>query len=134
MNEKYAAIINLPYRGSPTRPKMPPGQRAAQFAPFAALTGYDRVLAETARRTEAEIFLDEAEVAAINDRLRWLKENLHKAPMVQVQYFCPDRRKEGGSYFTISGRIMKIDEYRQKLWLENSEPVDFQRIIKLLIT
>lgn len=133
MDQKYEAIIDLPRPVSPRRPRMSLSQRAAQFAPFAALTGYDAVLAETARRTEAEISLDEGEVAAINERLCWVKENLEDLPKVQVKVFCPDGRKSGGSYHVFSGRIVKVDEYTQKLWLETGEQVEFKRIIQLLI-
>lgn len=130
---KYDDMIDLPHHTSPTRARMSASQRAAQFAPFAALTGYDAILAETARQTEREIFLDETEVAAVNEKLCWLRENLSDLPMVDIQVFVPDERKEGGSYYEISGRMVKIDEYQQKLWLEQGEEISFRRIVKLLI-
>lgn len=133
MDKKYEAIINLPHHISPTRPRMSLSQRAAQFAPFAALTGYDAVLAETARQTEAEVLLEDSEVAQINRRLCWVKENLGKMPKVEIRMFCPDGRKSGGSYRTLSGKVVKIDEYSQKLRLESGEWVEFKRIVQLLI-
>lgn len=133
MDKKYEAIIDLPHHISPTRPRMSLPQRAAQFAPFAALTGYDAVLAETARQTEAEVVLEDSEVAQINRRLCWVKENLGKMPKVEIRMFCPDGRKSGGSYRTLSGKVVKIDEYSQKLRLESGEWVEFKRIVQLLI-
>lgn len=133
MDKKYEAIIDLPHHISPTRPRMSLSQRAAQFAPFAALTGYDAVLAETARQTEAEVLLEDSEVAQINQRLCWVKENLEKMPKVGIRMFCPDGRKSGGSYRTLSGKVVKIDEYSQKLRLESGEWVEFKRIVQLLV-
>ncbi len=131
-NMKYEQIIDLPHHVSATRAQMPCTQRAAQFAPFAALTGLDRMLAEKARHTEGKIELTEGEVAAINDALCRLKENLGKMPMVRLHLFYPDGQKEGGSYRMISGRIVKIDEYRQMLWLDSGEKVEFEQIVKLI--
>lgn len=133
MDKKYEAIIDLPHHISPTRPRMSLSQRAAQFAPFAALTGYDAVLAETARQTEAEVLLEDGEITQINRRLCWVKENLGKMPKVEIRMFCPDGRKPGGSYRTLSGKVVKIDEYSQKLRLESGEWVEFKRIVQLLI-
>lgn len=131
-NMKYEKIIDLPHHVSPTRAQMPCAQRAAQFAPFAALTGLEGMLAETARHTEGKIELTEGEVAVINDTLCRLKENLDKMPIVQLHLFCPDGRKAGGSYREISGRIVKIDEYRQMLWLDSGEMVKFEQIMKII--
>lgn len=123
----------MPHHVSSNRVQMPLSQRAAQFAPFAALTGYDDVLAETARQTERQIDLTEGEVAAIDEKLRWLKENLDNLPAVELCVFSPDKQKEGGSYHTVFGRIVKIDEYRQMLWLDTGEKVKFEQIMKLFI-
>lgn len=133
MDKKYEKIINMPHHVSSNRAQMPLSQRAAQFAPFAALTGYGDVLAETARQTERQIDLTEGEVAAIDEKLRWLKENLDNLPAVELRVFSPDKRKEGGSYHTVFGRIVKIDEYRQMLWLDTGEKVKFEQIMKLFI-
>lgn len=133
MDKKYEAIIDLPHHTSSTHPRMTLPQRAAQFAPFAALTGYDAVLAETARQTEREIFLTEGEVAQINEQLCRLRGNLGDLPNVQIRVFCPDGRKSGGSYRILSGKVAKIDEYAQKLRLETGEWVEFKRIVQLLV-
>lgn len=133
MNRKYEAIMGAPRPVCADRPRMPLQQRAAQFAPFAALTGYDEVLAETARQTEAEIYLDEGEIMEINRRLRQIRQNLAASPPVEVKVFFPDDRKSGGSYRTIQSRVLKIDEYRQKMMLENGEVVLFANIVSLLL-
>lgn len=133
MDKKYEAIIDQTYPVPSSRAKMPVLQRAAQFAPFAALTGYEDVLAETARRTEMEICLDEEEKANINRRLSYLKEHLEADPPVMVKAFFPDDRKAGGSYRTIHSRVVKIDEYRQEMRLENGENIPFENIMQLLI-
>lgn len=133
MDKKYETIIDKAYPVPSGRAKMPILQRAAQFAPFAALTGYEDVLAETARRTETKICLDEEEKANINRRLSDLKEHLEADPPVAVKAFFPDDRKTGGSYRTIHSRVVKIDEYRQEMRLENGENIPFENIIQLLI-
>lgn len=133
MEKKYEAIIDLPRHISATRPTMSLSRRAAQFAPFAALTGYDGVLAETARQTEGETELAEEEKAVIDRRLGWLKAHLEAAPSVTVKVFRPDDRKAGGSYRTIHSRAVKIDEYWQKMQLESGEMIEFRNIVELLI-
>lgn len=130
---RYEDMIDLPHHTSSTRARMSINQRAAQFAPFAALTGYDAILAETVRQTETEVFPDETEVAAVNEKLCWLRENLSNMPTVGIRLFVPDGQKGGGAYYDISGRVTKIDEYQQKIWLEQGIEVEFRRIIKLFI-
>lgn len=133
MESKYEAVIDLPRPISENRPRLSAQQRAAQFAPFAALTGFDGVLAEVARQTDGEIFLMEEEKLAIGWQLRQIRENLGQCPLVEVTVFRPDGRKAGGSYHTIRGKVLKIDEYQQKMWLESGEIIEFHNIIKLLI-
>ena len=131
MDNKYAHILNLPHHTSQTRPRMSASRRAAQFAPFAALTGYEAVIEETARQTEQAVFLDEGEVAGIDRCLQALKEEIGLRPPVRVRFFLPDRRKAGGSYQTIHGRVIKIDENLQKMVLESGEIILFQHIVQL---
>ena len=105
--------------------------RAAQFAPFAALTGYDAVIAETARLTDGEMFLDVGAEAELDGKLREIRENIHLHPHVTVTFFRPDSRKQGGAYVTVSGRVKKIDEYAQTLVLTDNIAVDLQKICKI---
>ena len=131
MDSKYAHILNLPHHTSKTRPRMSASRRAAQFAPFAALTGYEAVIEETARQTEQAVFLDEGEVACIDRCLQALKEEIELRPPVRVKFFLPDRRKTGGSYQTICSRVIKIDENLQKMVLESGDIIPFQHIVQL---
>lgn len=107
-------------------------RRAAQFAPFAALTGFDGVIRETARQTEAEITLEEEEIGAIDRCLRQLKQDLPQRPVVRVRFFCPDGRKSGGAFETRRGIVVKIDEYLQNITLQNGENIPFRHIVQLL--
>ena len=127
--EKYAHIMDLPHHRSPTRAGMSPSRRAAQFAPFAALTGYEAMIEETARRTEQEIQLDEAEKACINASLIQIKAQIRQRPQVFVTYFVPDGKKKGGSYRNIHERAVKIDENLQNLVMESGRIIQFERII-----
>ena len=111
----YADIFDLPHHTSPKRPKMKCIDRAAQFAPFAALTGHDDAIAETARLTDAQIILDESEKEQIDQRLRCLLATRDLSPKVTVTYFVPDDKKSGGAYVDHTGIIDHFDRYRQTL-------------------
>ena len=101
MNQ-YEDIINLPHHVSPTRPQMPMSDRAAQFAPFAALTGYDAAIKETGRLTDEKIELDEEALTALDMKYQFLMDALDDAPEVTITYFQPDERKAGGKYVSQS--------------------------------
>lgn len=131
MCEKYEDIIHLSRPVSPRHLPMSHYDRAAQFAPFAALTGYDAVIAETARLTDGEMFLDVGAEAELDGKLREIRENIHLQPRITVTYFRPDSRKQGGAYVTVSGRVKKIDEYAQTLVLTDNTAVDLQKICKI---
>lgn len=106
---QYDDIIRLPHPDSPTHPRMPSGSRAAQFAPFAALTGHDAAIRETARLTGSRVELDEGEQAALDRRLQRLRSRLSERPVVQITCFRPDERKAGGAYHTTTGTVKKFD-------------------------
>ena len=112
---KYDDIINLPHHISKKHPQMTLLNRAAQFSPFAALTGHDDAIRETARLTESFIELNEDKKAQLNEQLQLIRENLEQKPECEVEYFKPDEKKEGGTYVTICGQIKKIDEYRHRI-------------------
>ena len=107
---RYDVIINLPHHVSPTRQRMSLHDRAAQFAPFAALVGYDDAVAETARLTESRPELDEQEQRVINERLAYIADHIHEQPEVRIKYFVPDERKSGGAIVGISGKVKKISD------------------------
>jgi hypothetical protein len=105
---RYDDIINLPHHVSPTRQRMSMHDRAAQFAPFAALVGYDDAVAETARLTESRPELDEQEQSAINERLAYIADHIYEQPEVRIKYFVPDEHKSGGAIIEVSGKFKKI--------------------------
>ena len=105
---RYDDIINLPHHVSTTRQRMSMHDRAAQFAPFSALVGYDDAVAETARLTEARPELDEQEQQAINERLAYIADHIHEQLEIRIKYFVPDEHKSGGAILEISGKVKKI--------------------------
>ena len=105
---RYDDIINLPHHISPTRQRMSMHDRAAQFAPFAALVGYDDAVAETARLTETRPELDEQEQKSINERLAYIADHIKEQPDVRIQYFVLDEHKSGGAFVEVSGKVKKI--------------------------
>ena len=108
-NRKYAGIMNLPHHVSPTRPQMPISDRAAQFSPFAALTGHSAAIAETGRLTDRRVELDEYEMTRVDAELQRLQELLPGRPTASITHFVPDERKNGGSYQTVTGSVKRID-------------------------
>ena len=128
MNQgNYDDIIDRPHWQSPTRPRMSRVNRAAQFAPFAALTGHDAALLETGRLTDEFKELDESCKAELDEKLRYLAAHLHEEPTVTITYFRPDGKKDGGTYLSAAGVVRKIDEYKKTVIMENQIviPVDW---------
>ena len=103
--------------------------RAAQFSPFAALTGYDAAVKETARLTEDWVELDEYQKSALNDRLQILQERLSNTPVISITYFVPDERKSGGAYCTETGIIKKIDYYERAVIMRSGTHIPIDEII-----
>ena len=131
MNEKYGDILNLPHHVSKVRPQMSMCQRAAQFAPFAALTGHSAAIDETARLTDSRIELSESECVSLNAKISLLREQLPIHPTVCVTYFVPDGCKEGGSYATHTGAVKRLDDYEQVLFFEDGTHVPMRDVIGL---
>ena len=113
--ELYSDIIDLPHHELTTRQRMPLINRAASFSPFAALTGYDEAVKETARLTDARIELDEEQKIALSDKLQMAMEKADQEPIITVTYFLPDQKKAGGAYIDYTGTIKRIDEYERKV-------------------
>lgn len=112
---KYDDILHLPHPVSRRYPQMPLSNRAAQFSPFAALTGHEAAIRETARLTDSFVELGEDQKAQVDEQLRWIQENLAQKPACEITYFQPDGKKDGGSYITIRGRVKKIDAYTHQV-------------------
>lgn len=127
-SHKYDDIINLPHHVSGSHPQMDIMDRAAQFSPFAALTGYESAAKETQRLTQPKVELDESEKQLLNEKFHQLEAELSKAPVITVTYFVPDKRKEGGAYLTISGKVKKIDYFKKTLQMEQGEQLPFDDI------
>ena len=113
--DNYNDIINNPHHTSKTRKRMPQSNRAAQFAPFAALTGYDASISEAARLTDKQIELDDKTKEILNMKLVFLKNHIKDRPYVTITYFVPDAKKDGGAYVDYSGNIRVIDETQQTI-------------------
>jgi len=125
---KYDDIIHLPHHCSPRRAGMPMLDRAAQFSPFAALTGYEDVIEETGRLTEASTELTDSSKQQLNEKFRILAEHCSVNPQITVTYFEPDRLKNGGSYVTVTGRLKRVDEYDQVLRLTDDREIPMESI------
>lgn len=127
-------MLALPHHQSSQRAHMPIPDRAAQFAPFAALTGYGEAVRETARLTETRITLDEAQVAVINEQLAMLAQHLAAHWQVAITYFVPDQRKDGGAYLTDIGCVRKIDENQHLVVMESGMQIPMEEITEIQIT
>ena len=129
---KYDDIINLPHHISKKHPRMSLEARSAQFAPFAALTGYDEVIRETARLTNKRIEINEEMKAIFDEKLLMLKAQIQSKPSITVTYFVPDSKKDGGKYVSVTGKVIKIDEYKQHIILENKIEIPISEIIEII--
>lgn len=127
----YEDIIHLPHHVSDHHPQMPRADRAAQFSPFAALTGYDAVIRETARLTDPKMELEERELEELNESLRRILERIPERPEIELTYFQPDEHKEGGAYRTLAGRVRKMDAYEQYIQMEDGTRIRFTDLVKI---
>ena len=128
---KYDDIINLPHHVSKKHPQMSLSARAAQFAPFAALTGHENAIKETARLTEKRVELDEQEKAILDYKMKEIKRNILLNPLVKITYFIPDEKKDGGEYVIIEGHIKKIDNNKHLIILEENIEIPMSEIIHI---
>ena len=131
MNNRYDEIMGLPHHVSKTRPQMPMSDRAAQFAPFAALTGYDSAIKETGRLTDERIELDEEALTALDRKYQLLIEALDDAPEVTITYFQPDERKAGGQYVSATGTVKKVDTFGRRILLQDGTRIPLDSVYDL---
>lgn len=131
MKGPYDDIITLPHPTSRRHPRMPAADRAAQFAPFAALTGYAAAVKETARETEAFTELAEDEAMALDRQLRLLEERVRQRPWVVLTCFQPDQRKAGGAYVEVRGRVKRLDATAGAITLEDGREVPISYILEI---
>lgn len=128
---KYDDIINMSHPISKKYPQMPVSDRAAQFSPFAALTGHEAALKEMARLTETCIELDEGIKAQLNEKLQMIRESLDKKPEVTITYFEPDKKKDGGFYVSLQGKVKKIDGYQHEIVMDEGRKIRIEDIYEI---
>lgn len=126
--DKYDDIIHLPRHVSRRYAPMTAQDRAAQFSPFAALTGYEAVIEEAGRLTDSGVELAPDGVSMVDEQLRLIGENIHSNPVVTVTWFRPDERKSGGAYISTTGNVLKIDLYEGCLLLCDGQKIPLSRI------
>lgn len=131
MKERYDDILNLPHPVSGKHPRMPVSSRAAQFSPFAALTGYDAAIRETARLTDRKTELDDGAKAILDLKQQILTDTLPAKPHVTVTYFLADERKSGGAYVSVSGKLKKIDPVARQLVLTDGTVIPLDDVLDL---
>ncbi len=131
MDDKYRHILSLPHHRSSTRPPMSQWDRAAQFAPFSALSGHREGVAEVARVTQPRMELTEDAIAQLDGQIRQLADRTEDSPPLWVTYFVPDGEKEGGDYVTVVGRLKKIDRHRQRIVLVGGMEIPIWEIVAM---
>lgn len=131
MTNEYDDIINLPHHVSKVHPQMTMYQRAAQFAPFAALTGHDAAIRETARLTDSQIELGDENNEILNRKLAILRDHLKDTPDVTITFFRPDEKKSGGSYETYTGNLRVIDDYEQNLIMSDGNKIPLPSVLDI---
>ena len=130
MNE-YDDIINLPHHVSKVHPQMSMMNRAAQFAPFAALTGHAAAIEETARLTDEQHELADEDSEALNQKMAYLRETINEHPTITITYFEPDKKKAGGAYKTIEGQLQNIDDYNQCFVMRDGKVVFIRSVLDI---
>ncbi len=128
ISHKYDDIINLPHHVSKKHPQMSLHDRAAQFSPFAALTGHKAAINEIARLTDEKQILSEDVIAKLNEQLNLIKENIGTNQTVTITYFVPDDKKSGGAYISHIGVVKKIDEYNHTVVLTDKTVIPIEQI------
>ena len=127
----YEDIVDLPHHVSRKHPQPTMADRAARFAPFAAITGYEEMVLEEARITDDRIELDENSKAALNEKLNMILEFIDEQPEVSITYFEPDMRKAGGAYITVIGTVKRIDEYEHLVIMTDGKKIRIDDIFGL---
>lgn len=131
MSENYDDIIDLPHHVSATRPQMSMMDRAAQFSPFAALTGYDAAIKETGRLTDEKVEMDAEALNILNMKFRILIDSLAEEPEVTFTYFEPDEHKDGGAYIEVTDKVKKVDEFERLIVMQNGTKIVMDDILNI---
>lgn len=133
MTDDYSDIIHLPHHQSKRHPQMSVEERAVQFAPFAALTGYGSAISEAARLTDEQVQLEDDDNNRLNRLMGQIADCISGQPCVTVVYFKPDSRKQGGSYETITEKLKRIDDNERQLVMADGKTIPFGLIIDLSV-
>ena len=127
----YDDIINLSHHVSSTRPQMSMLDRAAQFSPFATLTGYDSAIKETGRLTDERVELDEDALTVLDMKYQLLMDALDDAPEVTITYFQPDERKAGGKYVSATGGVKKLDDFERRITMQDGTKIPMDDVLSI---
>ena len=130
-SDKYKDIINLPHHQSKRSPRMSMIDRAAQFSPFAALTGHNDAIIETARLTDRKIELDEGTKSVLNEKIQMMSDYLSEMPTVTFTHFEPDIKKDGGAYLKTTGTVKKIDDFNKEIYLTDGTIILIEHIYEI---
>ncbi|MDD3336328.1 MAG: hypothetical protein PHI98_12560 [Eubacteriales bacterium] len=128
---RYDDMLALPHHVSKKHPQMSPENRAAQFAPFAALTGYGAAVKETARLTDQRIEMDDDDKILLNGKLQRIQENLKVCPEVVITFFQHDEKKDGGVYVTVTGIVKNVDEHQRQIVMVNEKNIPIDDVIAI---
>ena len=131
IEDNYEDIINLPHYEPKYHPRMSKHNRAAQFAPFAALTGYEEQVKETARLTDKRVEIDEGLRNLINSKLQIIDRNIKSKPEVTITYFVKDKKKNGGCYITITDKVKKVDSIEEIIVLSDKTKINMKDILTI---
>ena len=132
MSGKYDDMLDLPHHTSPRHPRMSLRDRAAQFAPFSALTGYDDVIDETARLTDGKIELSEDARALLDVKQRLLQRRIEERPRITVVHFVADQRKTGGAYRSFTGNLIRMDETSREMVFADGTRIKTSDVIEMI--
>ena len=127
----YDDLMNLAHHVSDNRKRMSIHDRAAQFSPFAAVTGYDGAIKETARLTDQRIKLDESEKTILNEKLKIIQKNLERQQEIEIVFFEPDEQKDGGIYTLVRGIVKKMDTYERVVIMQDDSKIQIEEIIDI---
>jgi len=131
--DKYDDIINLPHYEPKYHPRMSKYKRSAQFAPFAALVGYDEQVQECSRLTDKRLEIDDELKEKINNKLNKINELIKNSPEVEITYFIPDKKKDGGKYITEKGNVKRIDYINRFIKLTDNKKIILDDLIDIKI-
>ena len=131
MTGPYDDILHLPHPTSKRHPRMPIADRAAQFSPFAALTGHGAAIEETARVADRRIELDEDAKEQLDQTLQLLLERIDEQPEITVTWFSPDKKKAGGQYHTATGKLKRIDSREGRLTLTDGNQIPLEDLLEI---